>query len=187
MLLYLVENIQFTQIALVECEVLTKRTGGESGVLVELTGVVEDDDAVGRRKNPKRTGELSEAAFLLKAERMGFRVAKPWGDSERYDFILDSGGRLWRVQLKCTEVVHARGYEVQPVFSVYNRGDTRSKAGYTAEEIDVLVVHIGPRDVWYVLPVAALASLRNLRFYPDIKSKSARWESYREAWWVMRE
>jgi len=167
--------------------VLTKRAGVESGVLVELTGVVEDDNGVGRRKNPKRTGELSEAAFLLKAERMGFHVAKPWGDSERYDFILDSGGRLWRVQLKCTEVVHARGYEVQPVFSVYNRGNARSKAGYTAEEIDVLVVHIGPRDVWYVLPVAAFASLKNLRFYPGIKSKSARWEGYREAWWVMRE
>jgi len=56
------------------------------------------------------------------------------------------------------------GYEVQPVFSVYKRGNARSKAGYTAEEIDVLVVHIGPRDVWYVIPVAAFASLKNLRF-----------------------
>lgn len=76
---------------------------------------------------------------------------------------------------------------MQPVVSFYNRGEARSKVGYTAEEIDVLVVHIGPLDVWYVIPVAALASLKNLRFYPDIKSKSARWESYREAWWVMRE
>src|SRR5579863_6471726 len=156
-------------------------------VLAELTGLREDAVRKPRRPNPKRRGELAEAAFLLKAQSMGFRVARPWGDSDRYDFILDSGGRLWRVQLKSTEVLHSRGYEVQPVVSVYNRGEARSKVGYTAEEIDVLVVHIGPRDVWYVLPVAALASLRNLRFYPDIKSKSARWESYREAWWVMRE
>ena len=43
------------------------------------------------RRNPKRTGELSEAAFMLKARTLGFNPAKPWGDSERYDFILDTG------------------------------------------------------------------------------------------------
>ncbi len=52
--------------------------------------------------NSKRTGELSEAAFLHKAVGLGFKVTKPWGDSERYDFVLDSGRRLWRVQIKCT-------------------------------------------------------------------------------------
>src|SRR6185437_15810065 len=43
-----------------------------------------------RLDNTKRKGDLSEAAFLLKAASLGFGVAKPWGDSERYDFILDS-------------------------------------------------------------------------------------------------
>ena len=150
-------------------------------VLASLTGVIENAAGERGRKNPKRTGELSEAAFLLKAQNMGFHVAKPWGDSERYDFILDSGGRLWRVQLKCTEVLHARGYEVQPIYGVYGKG----KAGYTEDEIDILVVHIGPRDVWYVLPVEAFVFCKNLRFYPDIACKGARWESYREAWQVM--
>jgi hypothetical protein len=55
-----------------------------------------------RRANTKRTGELSEAAFLLKAKTLGFGVSRPWGDSERYDFVLDSGQRLWRAQIKCT-------------------------------------------------------------------------------------
>ena len=32
------------------------------------------------RGNPKRAGEISQAAFLLKAEVMGFHVALPWGD-----------------------------------------------------------------------------------------------------------
>src|SRR5213596_2616467 len=100
-----------------------------------------------KRVNTKRKGELSEAAFLLKAAGLGFGVAKPWGDSERYDFILDSHGldfhkndshnndshnhdphdhaagrRLWRVQLKCTAVVRARGYDVQPIYSIYGQG-----------------------------------------------------------------
>lgn len=157
----------------------------ESIVLAGLTGMIESAAGAGRRKNPKRTGELSEAAFLVKAQSEGFRVAKPWGDSERYDFILDSGERLWRVQLKCTAAVHARGYEVQPLYSVYRRAYGRGKAEYTAHEIDVLVVHIRPSDAWYVIPVEALALAKNLRFYPDIECRCARWESYREAWWLM--
>jgi hypothetical protein len=152
----------------------------ESIVLPWLTGVIESPVAR-RRKNPKRTGELAEAAFLLKAQSLGFRVSKPWGDSERYDFVLDSGGRFWRVQIKSTAVLHARGYEVQPIYGVYGRG----KAGYTADDIDVLVVHIPPLNVWYVNPVEAVALSKNLRFYPDIECKCARWESYREAWSVM--
>jgi hypothetical protein len=92
--------------------------------------------------------ENFEAAFLLKAKRLGFLVAKPWGDSDRYDFILDSGSRLWRVQLKSTERVQARGYEIQPIDSVYSKGKTI----YKADQIDALVVHIAPCNAWYVLP-----------------------------------
>jgi PD-(D/E)XK endonuclease len=80
-------------------------------------------------RNPKRTGELFEAAFMLKATLMGFLVAKPWGDSELYDFILDNGDRMWRVQLKCTEVVRARGYDVQFIHFVPGKG----KVGYGGE------------------------------------------------------
>jgi hypothetical protein len=78
-------------------------------------------------------------------------------------------------------VLHSRGYEVQPIYGVYGRG----KSGYTAGDIDVLVVRIGPVDVYYVLPIAAVALAKNLRFYPDIECKCARWEGYREAWRVM--
>ena len=49
----------------------------------------------------KRWGEAMEAAFLNKAVEMGFGVAKPWGDSERYDFVVH-GKRMWRVQVKAT-------------------------------------------------------------------------------------
>jgi hypothetical protein len=134
-------------------------------------------------RNTKRTGELSEAAFLLKAETLGFHIANPWGDSERYDFILDTGSRLWRVQLKCTEVLRARGYDVQPSYSIYGQG----KIAYTADDIDVLAAHIVPLNVWYILPIEAFAPSKSLRFYPDIDCKRARWEQYREAWHLLHQ
>jgi len=170
-----------------------------------------------KRANTKRKGELSEAAFLLKAASLGFGVAKPWGDSERYDFILDSHDhdphendshdhachehashehdshendshgraarhRLWRVQLKCTEVARARGYDIQPIYSIYGKG----KMVYTADDIDVLIAHIIPLDVWYVLPVERFVPSKSLRFYPDGGCKRPRFEHYREAWYLLK-
>jgi hypothetical protein len=149
----------------------------ESRSPLQLSG-----DSSRPRPNTKRTGEHSEAAFLLKATDEGFGVAKPWGDSERYDFILDSGRRLWRVQLKCTVTLRARGYDVQSIYAVYGGG----KVCYTADEIDVLAAYIIPKKAWYVIPVEDFAPCRSLRFYPDIECKRARWEKYREAWDLLR-
>jgi hypothetical protein len=138
------------------------------------------------RKNTKRTGEFSEAAFLTKATGLGFKVAKPWGDSERYDFVVacstqNSPACFWRVQVKCTEIIRARGYEVRAAYSA-----GKGRAIYTADDIDFLVAHLVPRDIWYVLPVAACIPSPMLRFYPD-GSHCARFECYREAWHLLRE
>ncbi len=138
---------------------------------------------LGLRKNPKRSGEISQAAFLLKARTLGFKVALPWGDSERYDFVVwaEEGGPMFRVQVKGTGRLYRRGYEVQPVHSTRRRGKKR----YTAKEIDVVVAHVQPVDVWYLLPIAAVGRAKSLRFYPDIKSRRPMWEDYREAWDVL--
>jgi hypothetical protein len=41
-------------------------------------------------------------------------------------------------------------------------------------------------DVWYLLPVRAIAGVKSLRLFPDLKSRRPRWERYREAWEWMR-
>ncbi len=130
-----------------------------------------------RHPNTKRTGELAEAAFVVKATKLSLPVAKPWGDSERYDFILDAGHCTWRVQIKCTESINAGGYQVQSTFT-----DGKQKGHYTDDDIDVLVAYILPRDLWYVIPAHALPSSASLRFYPDGNTRNPRFEQYREAW-----
>ncbi len=80
---------------------------------------------------------------LIEGHRTGILVAKPWGDSDMYDFIVDSGTRLWRVQLKSTAVLQQRGYHVNMMHNAYGKG----KVGYKAEDIDMLVVHIPPLEI----------------------------------------
>jgi PD-(D/E)XK endonuclease len=72
---------------------------------------------LGVLKNTKRFGEHSEAAFLHKASSLGFGIAKPWGDSERYDFILDNGRGRLRVQIKATDSLRAHAHETRATYT----------------------------------------------------------------------
>jgi hypothetical protein len=132
------------------------------------------------RPNTKRTGERSEAAFLHKASSLGFGVARPWGDSERYDFILDNGRQLLRIQTKATNSLRAHAYETRATYSV-----GKGRAVYTRRDIDFLVAHIIPLDVWYILPVEICTPQPMLRFYPHRQAKKMRLEQYREAWHLL--
>src|SRR5271170_7763582 len=84
----------------------------------------------------KAMGELGEMVFLHKASGLGFGVAKPFGENEAYDFILDSGKRLWRVQVKSIFTPFRDGFRVI--------GQHTNREPYTAEEIDFLVVYVAP-------------------------------------------
>jgi hypothetical protein len=133
------------------------------------------------QSNTKRTGERSEAAFLNKASSLGFGVAKPWGDSERYDFILDNGRQLIRIQTKATNSLRAQAYETR---ATYTTG--KGRAVYTRRDIDFLVAHIIPFDLWYILPVEVCTPQPMLRFYPHRQAKQMRLEKYREAWHLLQ-
>jgi len=133
------------------------------------------------RKNTKVTGELSEAAFLTRAAHRGFGVAKPWGDSRRYDFILDNGAHLHRVQIKCTECIRAQAYETRATYSV-----GKGRAVYTKNDIDFIAAHVVPLDIWYIIPVEICTPRPMLRFYPHRQAKKMRLEPYREAWHLLQ-
>jgi hypothetical protein len=138
------------------------------------------------RRNPKKSGEISQAAFLLKATMMGFKVALPWGDSERWDFVVwgCEGERVLRVQVKGTGRLHLGGYEVQPVHSSRRNGKKR----YTKKEIDVIAAHVQPVDAWYLIPMEAVGRAKSLRLYPEGGSSKRRehdWEPWLSAWDVL--
>jgi hypothetical protein len=40
----------------------------------------------------------------------GLRVIKPWGDRSRYDFVVETGGRFLRVQVKSTSSQRSKHY-----------------------------------------------------------------------------
>ena len=129
------------------------------------------------RLTAKTKGELAELAFSHKAGSLGFGVATPNGEDEAYDFILDSGERLWRVQVKSMYSPFRNGYRA----SCRRRIDDY----YKAEEIDFVVAYIVPREIWYIIPVNSIVASSVLNFYPSGCRWGGRFERYREAWHLM--
>jgi hypothetical protein len=124
----------------------------------------------------KRLGEAAESAFLAKAIQMGFGVSKPWGDSDRYDFVVDAGGRLWRVQVKSAYRSTKEGGYTVHAFGNENRDP------YTAADVDVLVAYLVPEDAWYVVPISAFNRIKSMKLFPASRRRRSKHEVYREAW-----
>ena len=129
--------------------------------------------------NAKVRGEMAELQFLAKASALGFIVSKPYGDSQRYDFILDNGRRLLRVQ------VRSSGRLLGGVYRIHTRNGKKQRP-FTAQEIEAFIAYVIPEDAWYVIPVKALPTLRDLFVAPHIYRSKAKYEIYRDAWHLLR-
>jgi PD-(D/E)XK nuclease superfamily protein len=130
---------------------------------------------------PKQLGEIAEAEFIAKAVGMGFVVARPWGDSEPYDFIVNPKKSFifWRVQVKSAHTIGADG-------GCSFRAHDHQQRSYTARDIDALVAYARPMNAWYVMPVRVVEELKSLMLYPESRKRRSRFERWREAWEVLR-
>ena len=149
---------------------------GESMVMGETQEWRARDASWWRGLTRKRRGEMAEAAFLHKASTLGFGVSKPWGDSEPYDLIVDSGERLWKVQVKSA---YRSGEYGGYTFHAYGN---ESKKAYSLKDIDVLVAYIVPEDLWYVLPVRLFRKIKGIKLFPRSRRRMSKYEMYREDW-----
>ena len=78
----------------------------------EAAGRGTDRDSGSRGRHQQAPREAAEAAFLARASSLRFAVCKPWGDSERYDLVVDYGKGFWRVQVKATSFHDGLTYQV---------------------------------------------------------------------------
>jgi len=138
----------------------------------------------GARSTPdltsKQRGELAEMMFMVKAAQKGFATAKPYGDSRRYDFILDVGQRLWRVQVKSSSAKQYGSYLVN-----LQRNANGEVVPYDASEIDFVVAYVMPCDAWFVIPVEAIYGRQSAKLCLHGNPRSGRLGKYWEAWGLM--
>jgi hypothetical protein len=101
--------------------------------------------------NTKDKGDLAEAAILkdLLPENL---VADPFGDNARYDFLVDTGQKIVRVQVKSAR-------DKDGVISVHTsssptmRGNDREFREYNGEA-DIIAGYCPTNDVCFYVPVS---------------------------------
>jgi hypothetical protein len=124
--------------------------------------------------HPKRRGEWAELRFMARTSEHGLCVAKPWGDTAPYDFVVDHNGHFLRVQVKCTNYRRSRSYECDI---------TANHVRYSRDRIDFFAVYVIDPDVWYIIPFAAVAGRSRLILSPH-RSQS-KYGEFREAWHLL--
>jgi hypothetical protein len=136
-----------------------------------------------RSKNPairdnKRRGEWAELKFMSRASEKGLSVAKPWGESGRYDVIVENGGRMVRVQVKCTYHRRGNSYVCRTLPDDHERG-------YRRHDFDYFAAYIVPEYIWYILPARKVMRLAgNLWLSPH--KRGHKYEKYMEAWELLK-
>ncbi len=133
-------------------------------------------------KHPKRRGEWVELQFMARAAHHGLTVSKPWGDSARYDFIVEHRGRFSRVQVKSTMSFVNGAYLCNTVSRPPQRkGSGRS---YTSRDIDFFAFFIIPEDVWYLVPISQCGARFAVQLNPHRPDN--KYFPYLEAWHLLR-
>ena len=129
-----------------------------------------------------RQGEIAELKFEVKALELGFTVLHPYGMDYKYDLVTELNGDFKKIQVKSTAFVPKGKRSIYRCNTSYKKGT----GVYTKDHFDFMAVYIFPEDIFYIIPVESLTKVKiilNPR-NPDSKGK---YESYKEAWQLLKE
>lgn len=130
-------------------------------------------------------GELAESIFQTKAIKEDFIVCKPFGQCQRYDFIIDYKGKVNRIQVKSVnhkKIERNIRKNKYGCHAAYNKTRT-SKSKYSKRDVDFLACYIIPEDIWYLIPIN---KIKGFQVSLNPKSKKGYYEIYKENWDVLK-
>ena len=118
----------------------------------------------------KYLGNLTELQCITRFYELGFPVSIPYGDSEKYDMVLDVSGKLYRLQCK-----HANPHKNNDgivdyiiIHTTWSSGYTRNRPykrnQYSKEDCDYFVTHYEGKN--YLIPVEQCSNAKSLRIIP---------------------
>ena len=103
--------------------------------------------------NTKDIGDIAEANIIARLLEFGWMVAKPFGDNQFYDLIVDYGEGLKRIQIKSSKYHEKRGVIISYTRRLHN---TRTKSvckAYTKDEIDFFIIYSPELKQIYLIPI----------------------------------
>lgn len=102
-----------------------------------------------KKRDTKRAGDISEVTVMAALIRMGYRVAIPYGENQRYDLIIEDGGRFARVQVKTGRLRLGSIWFNAYSSHAHRQGKARSYAG----EIELFGIYCRDVERVFLVPV----------------------------------
>lgn len=116
----------------------------------------------------QKFGRAVQARFLLDAQEKGLEVLTPFDSLPGYDYVVDTGKKLLRVQVKGVHLCRRRGY-----YSVNFR--RRAKTG--PKIFDICAVWMADVQRWAFMP-AYVGTKRIVRITSDGKYSRTGWDVF---------
>lgn len=128
-----------------------------------------------KKENTQIKGAITEQKCFLKCIEQGWIVSKPLFDNARYDFIVDTGTKLLRVQVKTSAwlddshtAFSFNGY------SQHSTGNGNKRMPYTTKEIDYFMTE--KDGIFYLYPASETGfSQKILRISAKQAQKTISW------------
>ncbi len=114
-------------------------------------------------------GNTNELQCMLAFINLGYDCSVPYGNSSKYDFIVDTGKELFRIQCKSSShptrdgIVDENAFHFNTVSSTTNTKKT-VKHNYTKDQIDYFATYF--KGNVYIIPVEECSKSKTLRFIP---------------------
>lgn len=124
----------------------------------------------------KFPGDIAEIKFHLTAHERGYLLLSPLRPT-RYDFAVDTGKKIVRVQVKSTSCFVRDSYRVD----VRWKGKNQVKQRYAPDQIDFIVAYVHTLDAWYIIPIKEVKGA-NLLLYPHKPESQGKMEKFKGAW-----
>lgn len=118
--------------------------------------------------NTKQIGNLTELKCITYLYELGYSVSIPFGNSDKYDIILDINNKLYKIQVKhCKEIIDEHNNIVAISFkcvwiSHNSKGYKRRK--YTNNDVDLFATYYN--NQCYLIPLSECSNEKILRIKP---------------------
>lgn len=109
-------------------------------------------------RNTKEIADTAVAGVLARLLKKGYAILLPFGDSQRYDLVLDKDGQLFRVQCKSGRIRNG--------CIKFNTSSTEWYKGHRRKsykgQIDYFGVYCPENDKTYLIPINIIGETQGL-------------------------
>ena len=96
-------------------------------------------------ENTKKVGNLTELQCATRLYELGCAVSIPFGNSEKYDLIIDWNNKLYKVQVKTTKSIKNNIMSFATKTTNYTKGKWKSKS-YKIDDVDFFFLYCMEND-----------------------------------------